>query len=86
MGSVATSDVILKDAPIVPDSESVVPKIEPGQDNYDSPSGSSFDEDHDLDRETGPEKTSNDPPPPPPKRKGGRKPVSHSLAKTIHNR
>ncbi|RMZ81268.1 hypothetical protein DV737_g2583, partial [Chaetothyriales sp. CBS 132003] len=73
MGSVSADDVILKDAPTIPDADSVVPKIEPGQENYDSPSVSSPDQDNDG--ETVPEKSSDDPPPPPPKRKGGRKPI-----------
>ena len=76
MGSMQASDVILKDVPNVLDTDNVVPKIEPGQGNYDSPSASSLDQDHDLDGDILPEKTSSDPAPPP-KRKGGRKPVSH---------
>ena len=73
MGSVPASDVILNDAL---DTDSVVPKIEPGQDNYDSPSVSSLDDEQDGIDELRADKSSNDPPPPPPKRKGGRKPVS----------
>ena len=78
MGSVPANDVILKDVSNVGVADSVVPKIEPGQYSYDSPSGSSLEEDHELDGdgETVQGKTSSDPPPPPPKRKGGRKPVS----------
>ncbi|RMZ81016.1 hypothetical protein DV738_g2420, partial [Chaetothyriales sp. CBS 135597] len=73
MGSVSGPDVILKDAPTIPDPDPVVPKIEPGQDNYDSPSDSSPEQDNEG--EPVPEKSSDDPPPPPPKRKGGRKPI-----------
>ncbi|RMD44853.1 hypothetical protein DV735_g332, partial [Chaetothyriales sp. CBS 134920] len=73
MGSVSAADVILKDAPTVAEADTVVPKIEPGQDNYDSPSESSPEQDNEG--EPVPEKSSDDPPPPPPKRKGGRKPI-----------
>jgi hypothetical protein len=72
MGSVATSDVTISNPPDGSGSDSVVPKIEPDQDLYDSPSASSLDQDNDdlsiLD---------NKPSDPPviPKRKGGRKPV-----------
>ena len=74
MGSVATSDVTLSNAPDSSGPDSVVPKVEPDQDGYDSPSGSSIDLDQDLDADAPLEKTSTDPPPIP-KRKGGRKPV-----------
>lgn len=72
MGSVATRDVTFSNAPDSSGPDSVVPKLEPDRDGYDSPSASSMDEEH----EGGgpPEKTGADPPPVP-KRKGGRKPV-----------
>lgn len=72
MGSVAVGDVTLKDAPDSQVNDDVVPKIEPGQDGYDSPSASSLEGDQEA--EPAQEKSSADPPPPP-KRKGGRKPV-----------
>lgn len=82
MGSVPAGDVILKDAPAVsasaPDasnSDSVVPKLEPGQDIYDSPSDSSPEPQASASTETAADKAAQDPPPPV-KRKGGRKPVS----------
>ena len=88
MGSVPAPDVILKDAPDVQDpdaskSDIVMPKVEPGQDVYESHSDSS------LEPETSTkstlEKTSQDPPPVV-KRKGGRKPVSRHLAAVIYGR
>lgn len=72
MGSVAISDVTIGNAPDSTGSDNVVPKLEPDQDGYDSPSASSIEEDQDLD--PGSKKTSADPPPIL-KRKGGRKPV-----------
>ena len=80
MGSVPAADVILKDAPAAsaPDastSDSVVPKLEPGQDIYDSPSDSSPEPQASASTEAAADKASQDPPPPV-KRKGGRKPVS----------
>ncbi len=75
MGSVATSDVTLSNAPDSSGLDRVVPKLEPDQDGYDSPSASSMDEDHEAGEP--PEKTGADPPPIP-KRKGGRKPVGVS--------
>ena len=80
MGSVPAADVILNDAPAVsaPDasnSDSVVPKLEPGQDIYDSPSDSSPEPQASASTEAAADKASQDPPAPV-KRKGGRKPVS----------
>ena len=72
MGSVAVGDVTLKDVPDTHITDEVLPKIEPSQEGYDSPSASSIEADQEV--EPGPEKSSADPPPPP-KRKGGRKPV-----------
>ena len=80
MGSVPAGDVILKDAPTasVPDAsrpDSVVPKLEPDHDLYDSPSDSSPEPQASASTEPTTDKPSTDPPPPV-KRKGGRKPVS----------
>jgi hypothetical protein len=72
MGSVATSDVTISNPPDGSGSENVVPKIEPDQDIYDSPSASSLDQDHE-DLSLLDSKPSD--PPVIPKRKGGRKPV-----------
>ena len=74
MGSVSTSDVTISNATDSVGPESVVPKLEPHLDGYDSPSASSLDQDHDG--EAAPDKLPTDPAPIP-KRKGGRKPVSH---------
>lgn len=76
MGSVAISDVTFTNAPGGTGPDNVVPKIEPDQDGYDSPSVSSSEPDHEA--EEGNEKAPVDPPPPP-KRKGGRKPVCPSI-------
>ena len=74
MGSVAAADVTLSDAPDSHAVDDVVPKLEPDQDGYDSPSGSSISIDADQDLEPVADKSLTDPPRPP-KRKGGRKPV-----------
>lgn len=79
MGSVAVGDVTIKDVPGSQITDEVLPKIEPSQEGYDSPSASSIDIDQDIEQE--PEKSSADPPPPP-KRKGGRKPVRLSFNKS----
>jgi hypothetical protein len=80
MGSVPAGDVILKDAPAASASDAsnpdgVVPKLEPGQDMYDSPSDSSPEPEASASTEPTTDKPTTDPPPPV-KRKGGRKPVS----------
>jgi hypothetical protein len=74
------ADVILNDAPAVSGSdtthpEGVIPKLEPGQDMYDSPSDSSPEPEASTSTGAATDKPSQDPPPPV-KRKGGRKPVS----------
>ena len=81
MGSVANSDVTFSNAPDSSGPDSVVPKLEPDRDGYDSPSASSMDEEHEEGE--APEKTGADPPPVP-KRKGGRKPVCapHTASRT----
>lgn len=75
MGSVAAPDVTLDDTPDSHTAQDVVPKLEPDQDGYDSPSGSEISIDAEQDLEPVAEKSLADPPRPP-KRKGGRKPVS----------
>ena len=79
MGSAATGDVTFSNAPDSSGPESVVPKLEPDRDGYDSPSASSMDDEP----EGGalPEKIGADPPPVP-KRKGGRKPVCAPCARS----
>ena len=73
MGSVSTSDVTISNTPDGVGPKSVLPKLEPDQDGYDSPSASSLDQDNES--EAALDKLPTDPPPIP-KRKGGRKPVS----------
>lgn len=72
MGSIATSDVIISNAPDGSGRDNLIPKREPDQEGYDSPSASSIEQDHEAEAPL--EKAPADPPPVP-KRKGGRKPI-----------
>lgn len=79
MGSLTTGDVTITGAataagPDVSITDTVIPKLEPGQEFYDSPSSSSPEPEASASTEPAPDKASQDPPPPV-KRKGGRKPV-----------